>query len=112
MPLLATEKIGESGLTATYTAADVGGDTIVNDGRTFLHLKNTDASPATVTVTAEIATTEKPGYGTLTKANAAVTVPATTGERFLGPFPAIAFGRVGVLSYDSVTALTVAVLRI
>ena len=30
MPLLATEKIDEDGLIATYTAADVGGDTIVN----------------------------------------------------------------------------------
>ena len=111
MPLLATEKIDEDGLVATYTAADVGGDTIVNDGRTVLHLKNTDASPTTVTVTAETATTEKPGYGTLTKANA-VTVMAATSEEFLGPFPAIAFGTVGVISYSSVTALTVAVLRI
>ena len=112
MPVLAPQKIDEDGLLATYTAADVGGDTFVNDGRTVLHLKNTDASTTTVTVTAETATTEKPGFGTLTKANAATTVAATTGEEFLGPFPGIAFGATGVVTYSSVTALTVAVLRI
>lgn len=111
MPVLAPEKIDENGLLATYTAADAGGDTFVNDGRTVLHMKNTDASPTTVTVTAETATTEKPGYGTLTKANA-VTVMAATTEEFLGPFPAIAFGAVGAVTYSSVTALTVAVLKI
>ncbi len=109
MPLLATEKSDEDGLVATYTAAAAGGDTFVNDGRTILHLKNTDGSPTTVTVTAETPTTQKPGYGTLTKADA-VTIMAATSEEFLGPFPGIAFGKVGVISYSSVTALTVAVL--
>lgn len=111
MPVLAPEKIDEDGLVATYTSADAGGDTFVNDGRTVLHLKNTDASPTTVTVTAETASTEKPGYGTLTKANA-VTVMAATTEEFLGPFPGIAFGAVASITYSSVTALTVAVLKI
>lgn len=110
MPLIPTETVVESGLDATYTAADVGGDTIVNDGRTILHLKNTDAAPSTVTVTAENTSTSKPGWGDLAKANAQVVVPATD-ERFLGPFPPNAFGQVGVLSYSSVTALTIAVLR-
>lgn len=111
MPVLAPEKIDEDGLVATYTSADAGGDTFVNDGRTVLNLKNTDASPTTVTVTAESASTEKPGYGTLTKADA-VTVMAATTEEFLGPFPVIAFGRICAVGYSSVTALTVAVLRV
>ena len=111
MALIAAEKILESGLTATYTAANAGGDTIANDGRVFLHLKNADASATTVTVTTKTATTEKPGFGTLTKANAVTTIAATSDE-FLGPFPAIAFGLVGAITYTSVTSLTVAVLRI
>ena len=111
MPLLPTEKIVESGLIATYTAADVGGDTFTNDGRTVLHVKNGSGSPITVTVTAEQATTDKPGYGSLTKANA-VAVIAAAGDEFMGEFPAIAFGVVGVVTYSDVTTLTLAVLRI
>ncbi len=111
MPLLAREQIDEDGLVATYNAADVGGDTFDNDGRTVLHIKNGGGGPLTVTVTAESATTRKPGYGQLTKANAETAV-AAAGEEFLGPFPTIAFGVVGAITYSGVTSLTLAVLRI
>lgn len=111
MPVLAPETSLETGLVAAYTAADSGGDTFVNDGKTLLHLKNTDGSPTTVTVTAESSSLEVPGYGTVTKADA-VTVQAATTEEFLGPFPVIAFGRVCAVGYSSVTALTVAVVRL
>lgn len=112
MPALATETIDEDGLEATYNTADAGGDTFTNDGKTFLHLKNTDASPSTVTVAAAVSSTEKPGFGTLSKADAQVVVAATNGEEFLGPFPSSAFGPNPSIAYSSVTALTVAVLRI
>ncbi len=111
MPLLPTEKIVESGLIATYTAADVGGDTFKNDGLTILHVKNDSVSPITVTVTAEQPTTEKPGFGTLSKSDAVAVIGATSDE-FIGPFPGIAFGLLGAITYTDVTTLTVAVLRI
>ena len=111
MALLATQKIDEDGLAASYSAAAGGGDSFVNDGRIVLHAKNGSGSPITVTVAAEQATTEKPGYGTLTKVNAAVAVGAA-GEAFLGPFPAIAFGVATEITYSGVTSLTIAVLRI
>lgn len=111
MPALDTQTIAEDGLDASYDSADAGGDTFDNDGRTFLHLKNTDASPSTVTVAPTTSSTSKPGFGVLTKADAEVIVGATD-EAFLGPFPVSAFGVVSGVAYSSVTALTVAVLRI
>ena len=111
MPALAPEKVTEAGLVATYTAANAGGDTFENDGKTIIHAKNGSGSPITVTVAAETAATEKAGFGTLTKANAAMSV-AAGGEEFLGPFPTIAFGRIADLTYSDVTSLTIAVLRI
>ena len=111
MALLATQKIDEDGLVASYAAATGGGDSFVNDGRIVLHAKNGSGGALTVTVAAENATTEKPGYGTLTKANSAVAVGATA-EAFLGPFPTIAFGVATEITYSGVTSLTIAVLRI
>lgn len=111
MPALDTQTIDEDGLDASYDSADVGGDTFLNDGRTFLHLKNTDAAPSTVTVAAIVASTSKPGFGVLTKADAEVIVGATD-EAFLGPFPPSAFSGNPGVAYSSVTALTIAVLRI
>lgn len=111
MAALNTQKIDEDGLVATYDAAAAGGDSFVNDGRIILHAKNGDASPKTVTVAAEVVSTEKPGFGTLTKANAEVSVPAT-GEAFLGPFPTTAFGVATEITYSDVTSLTLAVLRV
>lgn len=110
MPLIATQTIDEDGLDATYSSADVGGDTFVNDTKTFLHLKNGDASPTTVTVAAAVSTTQKPGFGELSKADAQVVVGATD-EAFLGPFPASAFGPTPGIAYSSITSLTLAVLR-
>lgn len=111
MPLLTRQQIDEDGLVASYAGADAGGDTFPNDGRTVLHLKNGSGSPITVTVAAEQATTRKPGFGELAKADAEIAVPAT-GEAFLGSFPTIAFGVVGAITYSDVTTLTVAVLRV
>ena len=111
MALLARQKIDEDGLVATYDAAAMGGDSFENDGRTILHAKNGSGGPLTVTVAAEQATTQKPGFGELTKADAAIAVPAG-GEAFLGPFPTIAFGVLSEITYSGVTSLTIAALRI
>lgn len=111
MAVLATQKIDEDGLVASYAAAAAGGDSFVNDGRVVLHIKNADAASKTVTVPAEVASTTVPGFGALTKANAFVVLPATS-EAFLGPFPPIAFGVATEITYSAVTGLTIAALRV
>ena len=115
MAELTVEDIVEAGLNATYNAADVAGDAALNNnGDVMLHVKNADASSTTVTIAAQKASTSKDGFGTVSKANAVVAVPAS-GDRFIGPFPREAFNDAAnklVISYSSVTALTIAVLKV
>lgn len=109
MPNLAAESITRSGLDdPTATAADAGGDSFANDGRTILVVNNGDASPITVTIDSlELSNFE-------TDENLVVTVPAT-GKTYIGPFNKGRFndanGRVGV-TYSAVTSVTVEVLSL
>jgi hypothetical protein len=74
-----TTTIVNSGLLSTDSY------TFQNDGRTFLHFKKTGAGAATVTFTAQ-ATVQG-----LSVSNQTVTVPATTGDVYAGPFPTSLF---------------------
>ena len=109
---LSIQSIVEAGLEATYASCAAGGDTFANDGseKQFLHVKNGDASDHTVTVTPDISSKDVRGYGTLTRANVAVVVTAGE-ERFIGPFPTPAF-ETPAITYDDVTSMTIAVLKI
>ena len=83
MALLTTQTVGVAGLiTASYTAA-AASDTFVPTDRTFIHIKNTNAATRTVTVTTTGTTT-----GLAISDMVSGTIPATTGEAFVGPFPA------------------------
>lgn len=113
MATLSVETIVEAGLAATYNAAGASGDDFVNDGseRQFIHVKNSNgAATRTVTVTAAVSTTTKPGFGALSRANIQVVVPIS-GDRFIGPFPLIAFGDPAI-TYDDESDVTIAVLKI
>ena len=71
-----------SGLTPSYTAAAASNNYLIkNDGRTILHAKNTGGSPVTLTV---ITPGQVDGN---TVADLTATVPATTGDKLIGPFP-------------------------
>lgn len=111
MAALATQVITPQGVAPSYGAAAGGGDTFVPDKETFLHFKNTGGSPITVTV----AVPGNERYGVAT-ADVTCSVPATTGDRMMGPFPAEIFadsslsGSAGI-SYSGVTGLTVACLK-
>lgn len=113
MATLTVQSITESGLEATYASADAGGDTFANDttNRIFIHVKNGDASDHTVTVTPATASKEVAGFGTMTKATVAVVVTAGE-ERFIGPFPRGAFGNNPAITYDAVTSVTIAAVKV
>lgn len=111
MALLATQSIVRAGLASAYAAASAGGDTFAPDARGFLHLKNTGASAITVT----IVNPRTDPYGN-TIANNTVSVPATTGDRMVGPFPAEAYGNPATglvnITYSAVTGLTVGAFQV
>lgn len=96
---------------ANFVAATGGGDKVkVRKGGVFLHAKNTNASPRTVTLNAVKTSFLKEGFGTVTRANIAVQVPGTNGERLIGPIPPGAFADANgdcSITYDAVTNLTI-----
>lgn len=99
-----------SGLTPVYGAPAQTDLAIANnDGRIFLHVKNSNAATRTVTVAT-------PGQvGGLDIADLVATIPANTGDKLLGPFPPDLFNQADGSLYVDVSAtagLTLAVLRL
>jgi hypothetical protein len=110
MATLSTQTITRAGLGPTYANAAGGGDKCKPSERTFLHVKNGDASPTTVTVVT-------PGnYEGQSIEDLAVSVPAS-GERLIGPISPSLFRNpdddgLASITYSGVTSLTIAVLQI
>ena len=110
MALLAQQVIARSGLTPTYSAA-AASTTVTCGDRSFLHVKNTAGSTMTVTLTA---TAQVDGQAV---ADLVVTVPATTGDKMIGPISSKLFasavdGVSAAITYSSTTNVTVANLVI
>jgi hypothetical protein len=110
---MATLTYKQPGITGTdpgFAAASGGGDKVAPNDRGYLHVRNASGSPITVTVNV-------PGNTKYAQANpsVAVSVPATTGERLIGPFPAdlaqVSDGLVSI-TYSGVTSLTVAAITL
>jgi hypothetical protein len=96
------------GTAPVFAAAAGGGDKVAPNDRGYLHVRNGSGSPITVTVL----TPGNDKYGQA-RPDIAVSVPATTGERIIGPFPSDladpADGLVAI-TYSGVTSLTVAAI--
>lgn len=111
MALLASQSITRAGLAAAYAAAAGGGDTFSPDKDTFLHVKNASGGALTVT----IATPRTDAYGNAIADNA-VSIPATTGDRMIGPFPAEAYADpttgLASITYSGATDLTIGVFKV
>ena len=115
MAELTIQDVVEGGLQVAYEPADAAGDAVLNvDGDVFLHVLNADTGQIVVTVTAQDASEEVPGFGTMTKVDAQVTVTAGE-ERFIGPFPKRAFNDANNrirIAYSAVTNVSIAALRL
>jgi len=107
---LTAEQVSKSGTIATYTSVALANTyTVANDGRTMLHFKKSGAGDCVITVVT-------PGtIQGMAVADLTVTVPATTGDKFVGPFPMSLFNDAnGLLQFTAsdTAGLTVAVLRL
>jgi len=108
------EQVTLAGLAATYNSIDATDVYFANNsrGKVFLLFKNTGGSPSVVTfdITQTVAG--------LTVTDPTVSVPATTGERLIGPFPGVWEEAGGVqkgrvkFSQDQATGVTVAVVKV
>lgn len=102
------EGANRGGLVATYNSGLTTTDTytIPNDGKTVLHFKKTGANVCTVTIVVN-----KVEDG-LVVPNRTVSIPATTGDKFVGPFPKGLYGDPVSFTLSEVTGLTFAVVRV
>jgi hypothetical protein len=104
---LAVQDVVRTGLTPVYSAANVAGHSIENNGRVVLHVK-TAGTPCTVTI-------QTPGtVDGMAVADRTVALGATA-ERFIGPFPPDYDQPTGdgvYVDFSAVTAVTVAALRV
>lgn len=113
MATFATERIvrTSNGLAATYNTPNAGGDKFAPGATTFVHAKNTNAATRTITFVVPGSVAE------FAIADMSATIPATTGDRFLGPFPADLFaGSDGLVAMtyapDPPTNTTIAILQV
>ena len=107
---LTVQDIVATGLTPSYTGSLSTGNTyqVQNNGRVFLHFKKSAAVDAVITIATPVT---KGGYAV---ADPTVTVPASTGDKMIGPFPPTIFNDDGILEFtcSDVDGLTVAALRL
>lgn len=104
---VATQEIVRTGLAPSYTGSLSTSNTyqVSNDGHVFLHVKKTGAGACNVTV-------QTPGQvDGLDIADLVVSVPATTGDKLIGPFPVSVYGSTLNVTFSEITGLTVAALR-
>ena len=105
-----------TGLNPTFEAATTDGQAVDNTSqRVYLHVKNTGGTVCNVTIPTPITIDGK------TVTDLTFTVPATTGERIVGPFPHAVYCQVDAvlslthavyINYDQVTGVTVAAIKV
>lgn len=99
MATLTPSAVVRTGLADNPVAASAGGDTLTNTGKEWIEVINASGGAITVTISGTI-------DGTLV-ALQAVSVPATTGRRKIGPFPPHLYGTAVAITYSAVTSLTI-----
>lgn len=105
---LTPQVITRAGIAPTYSAANVDGHSWPNSGNQLLQVKNASGSPVTVTFPIPVMVD---GQAVASKT---VSVPATTGDRLIGPFAPGQYNQLnGDLNVDfsAVTSVTVALLQ-
>jgi hypothetical protein len=86
MATIPTQAINRTGVTPTFQAVAGGGDACECSGDLYLEFKNTNA--ATYTVTLAIPSSAST-YPNVTYNSVSVTIPATTGDKLIGPISSL-----------------------
>ncbi|MED4261967.1 hypothetical protein [Priestia aryabhattai] len=108
MAVLDVQAVLQSGIVPTFKAATSGGDTFANDGKTYLHVKNSGTGAVTVTV--DSFTPCSYGFDH----DIVISIPAGS-ERIIGTFPQNRFNNDSSMvsvSYSTVASVTVAAFRV
>jgi len=111
MATITVEEISFTGLEATYSAATAGpGDQVAAGDTTFLHVVNASVGDIVVTI-------DTPGNVEGMDIEDAVTTVTANEERFIGPLTRSLFGdptdgNLATITYDDVTTVTVAAIKL
>jgi hypothetical protein len=106
MATLTVQKSSLTGTTPTFGAVSAS-DVFANDGKTYIEVKNAGGSADTCTVTAQSTCNQ----GTLH--DSVTTVPATTGDKVIGPFEPTRFNNSSgqcTVTHSFTTSVTIAVV--
>ena len=109
MATLTIQTIDHTGVAESLVAAAAAGDQFANDGRIFIHVLNTNGASRDVTINSQSNCNQ--GFDH----NIVVTVPATTGDMMIGPFPPSRFDDGGgfvQVTYEAETGVTIAAIRL
>lgn len=116
MAILSVQDLtAEDGGAIAFVAASVAGDKYAWDTRALIVVKNDDAAAKQVTVAAALVNIADPRYGDLTRSNIVLSV-APGAVAVIPPPPApfrnSADANQVAITYDAVTSLSVAVVRV
>lgn len=108
---LSVQQMLKAGLTASYTGSLLASNTykVRNDGKVMLHLKKTGAGICTLTIV-----TPNTSQG-LAISDQTVSIPATTGDVFVGPLPPSLFNDASSdvsFTFSDEEGLTIAAIRL
>lgn len=95
-----------TGVAPTFTAV-AASDVFPNDGKTYIEVKDTNAAADTCTVVAQSTCNQGVLHDSVT------TVPATTGDRVIGPFEPTRFNNSSgqcTVTHSQVAGVTIAVV--
>lgn len=116
MSAIAIQTVTVAGATPSYqaaTASDAIPGATTNE-RIYIHAKNSNAATATITINPVSPLTARvPGVGVVTVPAISVVVPATTGDKLIGPIPAAyidATGTITLANTGVITNLTLAAI--
>lgn len=113
MATLTTQVITRAGVGPTFAAAAGGGDACEVGDDIYLEVKNASGSP--ITVTLAIPSSNSP-YSNVTYTSTQVSVPATTGDRLIGPISAGLYKDpttgLCTITYSSATSVTVGCFKL
>lgn len=102
------------GIVPTYAAA-AASDTFTDDGsqRTLYQIKNTGTQKI-ATIVPPQATETVPGVGLITIPTMTVTIPATTGDKMIGPFSPAYISSAGkvTVALDGIAGASVAAIKL
>lgn len=108
MAALTVQQAAQTGIVVAFVAAAGGGDSFVNDGRTYLHVKNGGGGSINVTVDSVRACDQGGDHDVVVAVGAGA-------EKVIGPLDPVRFNGAGgavAVSYSAVTTVTVAAVKL